>query len=68
MPFCLYYNEIDNIVNLIQFYVLRCNQKIDFRDDYFWGEYEKDLENYYELEISINDLLIEHQIHYCPDN
>jgi hypothetical protein len=68
MPFCLYYNEIDNIVNLNQFYVLRCNQKIDFRDDYFWGEYEKDLENYYELEISINDLLIEHQIHYCPDN
>ncbi len=68
MPFCLYNNEIDNIVNLNQFYVLRCNKKIEIRDDYFWGEFEKDLENYIENEITIDDLLIEHQIHYCPDN
>ena len=68
MPFCLYNNEIDDIVNLNQFYVLKCNQKIEIRDDYFWGEFEKDLENYIENEITIDDLLIEHQIHYCPDN
>ena len=49
-------------------YVLKCNKKIEIRDDYFWGEFEKDLENYIENEITIDDLLIEHQIHYCPDN
>ncbi len=66
MPFCLYNNEIDNIVNLNQFYVLRCNRKIEFYKDYFSGEFEKDLENYTEKEISIDDLLIEYQIHMCP--
>ena len=66
LPFCLFTNKIDNIVNLNQFYVLRCNRKIKFYKDYFSDEFEKDLENYTEKKITIDDLLIEHQIHICP--
>ena len=66
LPFCLFTNKIDNIVNLNQFYVLRCNRKIKFYKDYFSDEFEKDLENYTEKKITIDDLLIEYQIHICP--
>ena len=66
LPFCLFTNKIDNIVNLNQFYVLRCNRKIKFYKDYFSEEFEKDLENYTEKKITIDDLLIEYQIHICP--
>ena len=66
LPFCLFTNKIDNIVNLNQFYVLRCNRKIKFYKDYFSEEFEKDLENFTEKKITIDDLLIEYQIHICP--
>ncbi len=66
LPFCLFTNKIDNIINLNQFYVLRCNRKIKFYKDYFSEEFEKDLENFTEKKITIDDLLIEYQIHICP--
>ena len=41
-------------------YVLKCNKTIEIRDEYFWFEFEKDLENYFENEITIVDLFIGH--------
>ena len=70
LPFCIKNREIDDIKKYKQFIVLKTNNNINIIDDYFFKESQNCQENKENdlnknNNLTINDLLIERQKHYC---
>ena len=68
LPFCIKNKEIDDIYKYKQFIVLKTNKSLNIINDYFFKKSQ--LQEYKEndlnkSDITINDLLIERQKHYC---
>jgi len=70
LPFCIKNREIDNIKKFKQFIVLKTNKTLNIIKDYFFNECQNCQENKEndlnkDNNLTINDLLIERQKHYC---
>ena len=70
LPFCIKNRDIDNIYKYNQFIILKTNKPLNIINDYFFNESKNCQENKENdlnknNNLTINDLLIERQKHYC---
>ena len=70
LPFCIKNRDIDNIYKYNQFIILKTNKSLNIINDYFFNESKNCQENKENdlnknNNLTINDLLIERQKHYC---
>ena len=68
MPFCLCNKEGNDVCKFSQYNVLRCNKDYPFSENYFFSEcykYKNLNDDYSKVNITVNDLIIERQEHYC---
>ena len=70
LPFCIKNRDIDNIYKYNQFIILKTNKPLNIINDYFFNESKNCKENKENdlnknNNLTINDLLIERQKHYC---
>ena len=70
LPFCIKNREIDDIYKYNQFIILKTNKPLNIINDYFFIESKNCQENKENdlnknNNLTINDLLIERQKHYC---
>ncbi len=70
LPFCIKNRDIDNIYKYNQFIILKTNKSLNIINDYFFNESKNCQENKENdlnknNNLTIDDLLIERQKHYC---